>query len=370
LRDPSGRAVSSSRITSLERSEVFVFGSNAAGKHGGGAARMAMDRFGAVYGEGHGLHGQSYAIDTMSGLDVIESGVRAFLGVAHDHPELTFLVTEIGTGIAGHQPDQIAPLFREAPENVALPSAFVRIELDEYRSAWTAELLQWAVDFLSLDAELNSPNLVLRPDWREAEPLWDEHDINRTVARLRDVLGDPQGTEVLGRYVYSGSPPDWHFRRLLVRALFELRQDEEALTVARELVDEQAFCQMGGDWWEIQIWNLAEGRIAAGRGRLRKALDHFSAALWGAGGVGNAGWDPDLALCGLCETAFLDTSWLAGDDPARSWSRWPGRPVERDMLARLALSVAKRVTPWRGTWYDAAVEQRLLDLAGPGFVQW
>src|SRR6478609_9653517 len=81
----SGRRISSSRITALERGEIFVFGSNAAGKHGGGAARMAIDRFGAVYGEGHGLHGQSYAIDTTSGLDVIGSEVRSFLGVAEDH---------------------------------------------------------------------------------------------------------------------------------------------------------------------------------------------------------------------------------------------------------------------------------------------
>ncbi len=61
------------RIDSLGPGEVFVFGSNAQGAHGGGAARFAYDRFGAVWGQGEGLQGQSYGIDTMSGLAVFEA---------------------------------------------------------------------------------------------------------------------------------------------------------------------------------------------------------------------------------------------------------------------------------------------------------
>jgi hypothetical protein len=111
-------------ITSLADNEVFVFGSNSSGQHGGGAARTAWKKFGAVWGQGHGLHGQSYAIDTMSGLGVIEAEVGQFLRFARAHPELRFLVTEIGCGIAGYRPEQIAPFFRGAGENVVLPDAF------------------------------------------------------------------------------------------------------------------------------------------------------------------------------------------------------------------------------------------------------
>lgn len=112
-------------ITELQPGEVFVFGSNADGWHAGGAARAALERFGAVWGEGHGLHGRSYAIDTMSGLAVIEEEVATFLEFAAEHPELRFLLTPIGTGIAGYEPEEIAPLFVGAPGNVVLPREFV-----------------------------------------------------------------------------------------------------------------------------------------------------------------------------------------------------------------------------------------------------
>ena len=111
----------------LEPHQVFVFGSNAAGMHGGGAARTAQERFGAVAGEGHGLYGQSYAIDTMSGMAVIEREVARFLAFAAAHPELEFLVTEIGCGIAGWTPEEIAPLLGGAGDNVLLPARFVAV---------------------------------------------------------------------------------------------------------------------------------------------------------------------------------------------------------------------------------------------------
>ncbi len=111
-------------ITRLEHNEIFVFGSNASGQHGGGAAAIANAKFGAVWGEGHGLHGQSYAIDTMSGFATIETEVWTFLEFAKTHPQLRFLVTKIGCGIAGHTTEQIAPLFRGSTENVVLPTEF------------------------------------------------------------------------------------------------------------------------------------------------------------------------------------------------------------------------------------------------------
>lgn len=114
-------------ITSLKSNEIFVFGSNLAGMHGGGAARTARLHFGAVMGNGDGPQGQSYAIPTMQGgVETIRPYVDKFIDYAKAHPELTFLVTPIGCGIAGFTPDEIAPLFEEAVsvENIHLPQNF------------------------------------------------------------------------------------------------------------------------------------------------------------------------------------------------------------------------------------------------------
>ena len=115
------------RIESLRPNEVFVFGSNADGAHGGGAAKFAHDRFGAIWGQSEGLQGQSYGIDTMSGLDVFREQARRFVEFATAHPELRFLVTEVGCGIAGYTPRQVAGFFAGAPENVVLPASFVEV---------------------------------------------------------------------------------------------------------------------------------------------------------------------------------------------------------------------------------------------------
>ena len=114
-------------ITSLKSNEIFVFGSNLAGMHGGGAARTARLYFGAVLGNGDGPQGQSYAIPTMQGgVETIRPYVDKFIDYAKAHPEQTFLVTPIGCGIAGFTPDEIAPLFEEAVsvENINLPQSF------------------------------------------------------------------------------------------------------------------------------------------------------------------------------------------------------------------------------------------------------
>lgn len=112
-------------VTDLRPDEVFVFGSNAGGLHGGGAARIAHERFGAVWGEGRGHHGQTYAIDSMSGLETLEHEARDFVAYASAHPSLRFLLTPVGCGIAGYTPAQVAPLFSGLPDNVTIPAAFV-----------------------------------------------------------------------------------------------------------------------------------------------------------------------------------------------------------------------------------------------------
>ena len=111
-------------ITELQPNEIFVFGSNLRGMHGGGAAYVAYRKFGAIMGQGVGLQGQSYGIPTMQGgVETIRPYVDEFIAFAKQHPELTFLVTRIGCGIAGFTDHEISPLFKKAHElkNVVLP---------------------------------------------------------------------------------------------------------------------------------------------------------------------------------------------------------------------------------------------------------
>lgn len=114
-------------ISTLKPNEIFVFGSNLRGIHAGGAARMAHQQFGAEMGNGVGIQGQSYAIPTMQGgTETIQPYVDDFIKYAKEHPDQTFLVTPIGCGIAGFEPEDIAPLFYEAVsvENIHLPEEF------------------------------------------------------------------------------------------------------------------------------------------------------------------------------------------------------------------------------------------------------
>lgn len=123
----NGKRVASDRIAELADGEVFVFGSNVQGMHGGGAAWFAHEKFGAEWGVGEGLTGRCYALPTMEGDASLHKAVDNFIACARQHPELTFLVTAVGCGIAGYRPDEVAPLFREAAElpNVYLPQVFV-----------------------------------------------------------------------------------------------------------------------------------------------------------------------------------------------------------------------------------------------------
>lgn len=109
---------------------VFVFGSNLAGRHGKGAALWARQHRGAIYGQGVGPQGSAYAIPTKDRrlralpLAAIRGHVDDFLGYARRRPDLRFEVTPIGCGLAGYRPDQIAPMFADAPANAILPEAF------------------------------------------------------------------------------------------------------------------------------------------------------------------------------------------------------------------------------------------------------
>jgi hypothetical protein len=123
------------KISSLKKNQVFVFGSNEAGLHGAGAAKLAHQKFGAVYGVGFGLQGKSYAIPTKDlqictlPLDKIEYYIYSFLTEAMEYPDTEFLVTKIGCGLAGYSEEEIANLFKNKfiPENVTLPESFYNI---------------------------------------------------------------------------------------------------------------------------------------------------------------------------------------------------------------------------------------------------
>ena len=137
----------------LKPNEIFVFGSNIAGAHGGGAARLAYERFGAVWGQGAGLQGQSYAIPTMlGGVENIKPYVDEFIEFAVSHSELKFLVTKIGCGIAEFQEEEIAPLFAQSYYivNIFLPEVFVEIlrKTIHLPEKWNRRFLfdpEWAV---------------------------------------------------------------------------------------------------------------------------------------------------------------------------------------------------------------------------------
>ena len=122
--------ITPSYIENLQADEIFVFGSNLSGQHGGGAAFLAYKKWGSIWGQGVGLQGQTYGIPTMQGgIDTIAPYVDEFIRFAQSHPELVFLVTEIGCGIAGFRPEEIAPLFKEAVKvnNIYLPQRFWNI---------------------------------------------------------------------------------------------------------------------------------------------------------------------------------------------------------------------------------------------------
>lgn len=120
-------------IMELKANEIFVFGSNQGGQHFGGAAKIAMDKFGAEHGIGYGAQGQCYAINTMDGLEHIEHQIIMFLNYAKQNADKIFLITPIGCGIAGHTPEEVAPLFKNAVniKNIYLPESFWKIILEK-----------------------------------------------------------------------------------------------------------------------------------------------------------------------------------------------------------------------------------------------
>lgn len=118
--------MTATNVTRLKPNQIFVFGSNLNGWHAGGAASQAKYNFGAIEGKGEGLQGQSYALPTIGkkmnilSLGTIQAYVVRFRGFAKRHPELEFILTPIGTGIAGYKLSEIKSILPDLPSNVTL----------------------------------------------------------------------------------------------------------------------------------------------------------------------------------------------------------------------------------------------------------
>jgi hypothetical protein len=116
-------------IVNLDENEIFVFGSNEAGIHGAGAARIAFLKFGAEMGLGNGLSGNSYAIPTKDRnvetlpLDKVKSYIDEFIGFVLKHQNLTFYLTKIGCGLAGFTIEEIKNIFWEVIEEYRTESS-------------------------------------------------------------------------------------------------------------------------------------------------------------------------------------------------------------------------------------------------------
>lgn len=185
-KDSNKRLYTPDDISELKPNEIFVFGSNLQGHHMGGSAKVAMNKFGAIFGQGVGLQGNSYAIPTMQGgTDTIKLYVDQFIDFAKTHSELIFYVTKIGCGTAGFKEEEIAPLFSEAlqVDNIALPQNFVDIIDSNRKEIWNN-----AETFISCSPEI--VNL-----WRDA--IQDE--MKALANRFFDsIINEHCGTGCLG----------------------------------------------------------------------------------------------------------------------------------------------------------------------------
>jgi len=172
-RRPAGERTASGRSLQpglFERGDmkehIFVFGSNLAGRHGKGSAKEAFMHHGAVYGQGVGLQGRSYAIPTKDKslkkmpLHDIEPYVSEFMGFAREHPEMTFDIVAIGCGLAGYTPEQIAPMFRGVPENCRLPQEFMSVlAREQHKQHTTNSPIGSAVDRIHNPPQTHRPGV-------------------------------------------------------------------------------------------------------------------------------------------------------------------------------------------------------------------
>ena len=390
---------SPTHISRLEPGEIFVFGSNADGHHSGGAARYAVKRFGAIWGQGAGIQGQSYAIDSMSGLPTLQRGVQALLAFAQSRPDLTFLVTEIGCGIAGHRPEDVAPFFADPPSNLFLPKSFIdvlagagtqtRQELPT--NAWT---LARAVDVEDLPESVR--NVVLdemlldianRPSDQRSLPdgaqartdRVDSAEFCAELERAMDTLpedsrgwlrsdggdmgllaniDDPRLLESIARTVMLDSPDlDLVGHELLLRALASQGKWEEAARILRSAEDRYwMWIDLGSPADTVQLTWLVTAHESINAGDMGLAYDRLVASAQKAIHQ-HLGWDREYLLMALCDLADLAPTVQAADGVVGA--PWPILP--RSAWARLALRLLARSPGWLpGRWFTDDVRDRLV----------
>ena len=169
-------------ISALKENEIFVFGSNMNGNHAGGAAKTAVEKFGAIDGKAEGIQGQSYAIPTLTesmekrSLDDIRSSLETFIVYAEEHSRQMFYVTKIGCGIAGFSIAEISSLFKglNFPLNVILPIEFCATRgYKVFNSDWTCRDHQYKVgETYTMEGEVE----ICRSGYHFCEKLVDCYD--------------------------------------------------------------------------------------------------------------------------------------------------------------------------------------------------
>ncbi len=351
-------------IDELAEGDIFVFGSNSQGLHRGGAARTAHQKFGAVWGQGHGLQGHSYAIDSMSGLGVLREEVKRFYAFAIDNPNLRFLVTPIATGIAGHPAQVVAPIFANPPGNVVLPGEFVDI-LDRLILAEQSPV-QGTV---AAPSEQSDENVDL--DLRYA--LADVESQIREVRLMPPV--EHEGAKRLSAQYYP-RPAEERYWRLdvparteahVLRALADALEGEESADHSGTALSEHMLLQylsraryargrwelaghpveMGDYWWAVQLKHLINARGALASDDVRTAARALAAA---ARCPLNGGADYDYVLEALTQLALMERQ--SPNDPA------PGE------WATVVLALAGGLPGWRpGPWFSGTLMQRLEHIA-------
>lgn len=337
------------RITRLDDDEIFVFGANEQGRHHGGAARFALDHFGAILGQGSGLQGRSYALNSMSGLTVLAEETRAFLGFARSHPLLTFLVTEVGCGIAGHTPSEVAPLFASGPPNVRLPQSF--LDVLRYCPRPGAVVSPGASDGPNQPG--NEPELNALVDALDASPgdTWrypPADDVRRLAA-----LDDIRLLEEIARFVLLR-----HHDVALVSAGFELLAFAlyvQGRTIeAGEVLDEasatlQDWIDLGAPAHRIQLaWMIRSDLALQGRdvglGQGPEASYDLLNQAARIGLVQQAGWDRGFLLMTLCKLSEFDAPELRSAHAST---------LPRAVWARLALRLLAGSPHWApGSWFS------------------
>ena len=319
-------------ITELLPHQVFVFGSNLSGIHGGGAARTAI-KWGAEWGNPVGLQGQTYAIPTKSKgiartltIDEIRPFVDEFIQFAKDHPELEFLVTEIGCGLAGLTPEEVRPLFVNAlpVENIALPKRFSVIR------AWyfsTTERKLRHEDGRQIEVGVTHEV--------EGRPVLCEHGLHASV-------------NILDALKYAPGPVLWE-----VELSGEIVEGDDKMaathrTYLREIDCEEILREFAR-WCALQVIDLWDAPpvvreyLETGKEEPRDAAWDAAWAAWAA--AWDAAWDAARAARAAAWDAAWDAAWAAAR--AAAWDAvWA---AARD-AARAAVWAAARDAAWDAAW--------------------